>query len=84
MNRSIAVAIVISALLPQFANAQTGIGAVRGQVIDSQSRAIVGCPRPRSLDENNRLVRSHSADRGLGRVHIRRHTSDDRACRRRG
>jgi hypothetical protein len=56
-TRSIAVAIAMSVLLPQFANAQAGTGAVRGQVVDSQSRAIVG-GRIALTDENNRLVRT--------------------------
>jgi len=41
-TRSIGVAIVMSAILAQFANAQARTGAVRGQVVDSQSRAVVG------------------------------------------
>ena len=66
MNRtcSIAVATAMSVLLPQFANAQAGTGAVRGQVVDSQSRAIVG-GRGALTDENNRLVRTQLTG-GLG------------------
>jgi hypothetical protein len=63
-TRSIAMAIVMSVFLPQFANAQTGTGAVRGQVVDSQSRAIVGA-RVALTDENNRLVRTQLTG-GLG------------------
>jgi len=58
----------MSVLLPQFANAQAGTGAVRGQVVDSQSRAIVG-GRVALSDENNRLVRTQLTG-GLGRLEV--------------